>query len=431
MSEPNSRFHWPRDGIAVRVPPRRLAGPGASCELIPFSGRDAETPRAASWDRLAGVVPRNARLVLLVAAEDVSFTTADVPALSGMRLREALPNLVEDRTVGDVGTLHVALGQKAAAGNARTLAVVDRNWLAAMQVHVARSGCRVAAIVPESLAVPLAAGAWSFASAGKGAARRDWLRTGTQAAMPLPDDAGSAAAVVKALGRASPPSRLDVHAVDGHGATLASALGVDGVVHRDDPFAAWLAGGGAAGAYGPPLSLLAFDAGGGAWSRWSRWRLAAALAVAIVAVQIVGMQWEWAGLRGEANRLRQQSSALLTTTFPETKVVLDAPLQMARGLATLRASSGRSDPSDFSAMIAASARIFAPLPSNAIRAADYEGRVLRLRFAAGNATAADERDRFVAAASQEGYVLRFEPTANAAGESQASLRPKGATGAAS
>ncbi len=76
-------------------------------------------------------------------------------------------------------------------------------------------------------------------------------------------------------------------------------------------------------------------------------------------------------------------------------------------------------------MIGATARIFAPLPSNALRAADYEARALRLRFAPGNAVAADERERFVAAAAQEGYLLRFDAAANAAGEMQASLRTKG------
>jgi general secretion pathway protein L len=197
------------------------------------------------------------------------------------------------------------------------------------------------------------------------------------------------------------------------------------VVHASDPFAAWLAGQGPDGGYGPPLSLLAFDGGPSAWSRWSRWRIAAMLAIAIVAVQIIGMQWEWAGLRAEANGLRQQSTAMLTAAFPETKVVLDAPLQMSRGLTTLRGSAGRSDPTDFSMMVAASARIFASLPSNALRAADYDARALRLRFAPGNAVAADERERFVAAATQEGYVLRFDAAANAAGEAQARLSTKG------
>ena len=434
QNEPHSRLHWPRDGVAVRVPPRRLvAAPSpsaASCELIAFFGKRAELPRRAAWDALGQALPRGTRIVLLVAAEDVSFTAADVPALSGLRLREALPNLVEDRTVGEVGSLHVALGQADDSGRGRTLAVVDRAWLAAIQVHVARAGHRVAAIVPESLAVPWLAGSWSLACLPGPDAPRCWLRTGAQQSMLLPHETASAIAIASALARQGPrPSRLGLYAAPAVAsatplaAAIADALSLSLAAYGGDPFAAWLAGNGPDGGYGPALSLLAFDGRRNAASRWSTWRIAAALVVAIVAVQIIGMQWEWAGLRREAGALRQASTGILTTTFPDTRVVLDAPLQMARGLATLRASSGRSDPADFTTTMAAAARIFAALPSNGLRGADYEARTLKLRFAPGLASAPDERERFVAQALQEGYTLRFDASPNGAGEGSASLTP--------
>ncbi len=434
----SSRLHWPRAGVAIRVPPRRLAGPGARCTLIPFSGAQAQTPRRHAWDALADGLPRGVPVVLLVAAEDVSFTAADVPALSGLRLREALPNLVEEKTVGDVGSLHVALGLAAAEGRSRTLAVIDRTWLATMQVHVARSGHRVAAIVPESLAVPLLPGSWSLACVDRadGDGMQCWLRTDTQQAMLLPDDTGSAVVIASALMRqgveAVRPTALALFASPGVasaakrlGETMAAALALtlSDTSTADGPFAAWLAGQGPDGGYGAPLSLLAFDRSSSAG--WSKWGLAAALVVAIVAVQIVGMQWEWGRLRNEAGALRQQANTMLTTAFPETRVVLDAPLQMSRGLAGLRASAGNSDPADFSTMMAASARIFAALPSNALRSADYEARALRVRFAPGTAVAADERERLAALALQEGYLLRFDAAANAAGEASASLKTRG------
>jgi general secretion pathway protein L len=431
-NEPTSRLNWPREGVAVRVPPRRLAAAaGATCEVIPFVGTQAQAVRKQAWDTVGDALPRGARVVLLVAAEDVSFTDADVPALSGMRLREALPNLVEEKTVGEVGSLHVALGQSAGEGRGRTLAVVDRVWLATIQVHLARSGHRVAVIIPESLAVPFAADAWSLACVAGSDGLRAWLRTGVQQSMLLSDDATSAVAIASALARQSnKPTRLSLYAspnivgaATALGHAIASSLAVPLVDSVGDPFAMWLAGRGFEGDYGAPLSLLAFD--GTRSGNWTRWRIAAALLVAIAAVQILGMQWQWAGLRHESSDLRQQSSTLLTSTFPDTRVVLDAPLQMSRGLAGLRASAGHSDPSDFSMMMAASGRIFAALPSNTLRGADYEARALRLRFAPGNAVAPDDRDRLTAQAAQEGYVLRFEGAPNAAGEALASLKSKG------
>ena len=457
-SEPSGRLHWPRDGVAIRVPPRRLATPGAgaveslpaTCEVIAFAGTHAEPARTVAWGALATALPRGTRVVLLVAAEDVSFTTADVPPLSGMRLREALPNLVEEKTVGDVGALHVALGQDDGQrpGGRRLLAVIDRHWLAAMQADVVRAGHRVASIIPESLAVPLGDGAWSLASAGaplgastgRSASARLWLRNSVQQAMALPDDPSSAIATVAALARGAAgalrPRQLDLYATPATkaeakaiGETIASSLGVPLNDGGGDPFIEWLARRGHEGAYGAPMSLLAFDGGRGGRPAWARWRIAAALVVAILAVQVIGMQWQWTGMRHEAAALRDEQTKALMTAFPDTRAVLDPSLQMSRGLATLRASSGRSDPADFSTMMAASARIFAGLPSNALRGAEYDARALRLRFAPGMASAPDERERLAALASQAGYVLRFESspgqTANTAGESFASLKTKG------
>ena len=438
-SEPSGRLHWPRDGAAIRVPPRRIAmrGPNASmnaatnadaslapmCEVIAFAGTHAQPARAVAWNALATALPRGTRVVLLVAAEDVSFTTADVPALSGMRLREALPNLVEEKIVGDVGALHVALGETienegGSDRGGRTLAMIDRHWLAAMQVDVVRAGHRVATIIPESLAVPLADGAWSLAGAGVPA--RLWLRNASQQAIPLSDDMASAVATAAALARpstgAARPRQLDLYATPAAKAAVmavaeAAAASLAATLHYagGDPFIEWLARRGHEGAYGAPMSMLAFDRAEGA-AAWTRWRIAALLVFAILAVQIIGMQWQWAGQKREANALRADEIRVLTSAFPDTRVVLDAPLQMSRGLSALRASSGRSDPADFSMMMAASARIFADLPSNALRGADYEARALRLRLAPGMASASEERERLIAQAAQAGYVLRFETT---------------------
>ena len=82
-------------------------------------------------------------------------------------------------------------------------------------------------------------------------------------------------------------------------------------------------------------------------------------------------------------------------------------------------------------MMAASARIFAALPSNALRGADYDAPALRLRLAPGMATASDERERLIALAAQEGYVLRFEgtqplgSTSSSTGDAVATLKIKG------
>ena len=508
MMRPGNRvgnLGWPHEGVAVRVPPRRLAaaatladGSAASgapllCEIIAFNGALAEAPRIVSWDELARVIPRGARIVLLVAAEDVLFTAADVPPLSGARLREALPNLVEERTVGEVGSLHVAAGgaarsaTRSATGSAtssvaargargvhgsgsidmqQVLAVVDRTWLSTMQTRLASSGRRAAAVLPDALCAPSPIApprVWTLAAVAepnRAAARagttpveatpaaRLWLRTDVQQAFALPDDVSSAVAIVSAIFAHAPeadrPAAIECVAAPAQrveaarvGAAIASAVAVPLREMHVDPFAAWLAGGGPGGAFGAPLSLSSDDAGASSFGARNlmRWRFAALLLVAILAMQALGMQWQWAGLRREAAALRGQATAALTNTFPETRVILDAPLQMSRNLAALRAQAGRSDPADFSVMLAASAQIFAELQPNALRGLDYETRAVRIRFAPGMVAGGESRDKLVARAAQAGYVLTFETASSSAtsassnsaasGESSASLRWKG------
>lgn len=471
---------WPHEGVAVRVPPRRLAmaradagAAGASpllCETIAFKGALAAAPRIVSWDDLTLSIPRGARVVLLVAAEDVLFTSADVPPLSGARLREALPNLVEESTVVEVGSLHVAAGGAAARGSRginapqQILAVVDRTWLSAMQTRLAAAGRRVAAILPDALCVPCTIApprVWSLAAVaepGRAAARADaipveptraarvWMRTDAQQAFALPDDLASALAISASIFAHAPiadrPSAIECFAGSASraetarvGTAIAAALDVPLREVNSDPFAAWLAGGGPGGAFGAPLSLFGEEGGADSFGarNLTRWRFAALLLVAIIAVQAAGMQWQWAGLRREAAALRSEAVAALKSSFPETRVVLDASLQMARNLAALRARAGRSDPADFSVMLAAAARIFAELPPNSLRALDYETRALRIRFAPGMVAGGESRDKLIGRAAQAGYVLSFEaasaPAGNASsaaqGETAATLRWKG------
>jgi general secretion pathway protein L len=85
--------------------------------------------------------------------------------------------------------------------------------------------------------------------------------------------------------------------------------------------------------------------------RAPRWRAARWAAVALVAVNLVGLQaWAWK----EQSALAAQRSAIgntLTATFPEVRVVVDAPVQMARALTDLQHRNGAASPADMEVML--------------------------------------------------------------------------------
>ena len=89
---------------------------------------------------------------------------------------------------------------------------------------------------------------------------------------------------------------------------------------------------------------------------WSApWRpLRLGLAAAVV-VNVLGLQ-AWAWQQQQAVRAAQQAQVkLLQSTYPQIRVVLDAPLQMERELERLRQAAGQPGEVDLEAALAAAA----------------------------------------------------------------------------
>jgi general secretion pathway protein L len=104
-----------------------------------------------------------------------------------------------------------------------------------------------------------------------------------------------------------------------------------------------------------------------------RWGL-----VGLVAVQLVGLNaWAWQQRRAVDER-KQAMVALLQTTHPGVRAVLDAPVQMERETDRLRAAAGRAGDSDLEALLAAAAAAWP----------DGQGPVQTLRFESGRLTVA-------------------------------------------
>jgi len=82
-----------------------------------------------------------------------------------------------------------------------------------------------------------------------------------------------------------------------------------------------------------------------------QWRPARWALVALLLVNLVGLQmWAWreqAALTAKRTAMRD----ILTTTFPDVRLVVDAPLQMARSLADLQRQSGSTSSGDLEPML--------------------------------------------------------------------------------
>jgi general secretion pathway protein L len=85
------------------------------------------------------------------------------------------------------------------------------------------------------------------------------------------------------------------------------------------------------------------------------WRPVRVGLVALALLQVVGLNaWAWSQRRAIDNK-RQAQVALLKTTHPQVRAVLDAPLQMQRETEALRALAGRPGDGDLETLLSAAA----------------------------------------------------------------------------
>ncbi len=368
--------HWSTDG-------RQLLGQG-------------ESPVA--------LLPGQHELVLIVPAAALSWHLLGLPPGSlqnAARLRNVLAGLLEDRLLDDPEQLHFALAPGAQAGAPVWVAACRRDWLQQTLQALEASGRRVSRLVPEF--APQAEGQ-PTAVFVTGEPESPWLTVcDAQGVLRLPLSASTAALAVAQADAGDAAAEPAV-------AAIAEQL-IGRSLPLLPPAERWLQ----ATQTGWDLAQFEFattgsararkQAGALAASMWRspRWRAARWGALLLLLVQLVGLNaWAFKERRAlEAKRL--QVRQVLTQTFPQVQVVVDAPVQMTREVAALQAATGGLTPADLEPMLAALA---GQLPVGRVPSAiDYSGGQLRLR---GMTLSPAEMEALAGAMSGRGYSARAE-----------------------
>lgn len=251
------------------------------------------------------------------------------------RLRAVLEGLLEDRLLDETAQLHFALEPAPRTDAPVWVAVCDRVWLAAALQALEQAGRPVSRIVPEF--TPDGATDTLYVTGEPDDAQLVFTARGGVSVWPL------SAASVALLHWPEDKSLVAEPAV----AALAEQLFQRRVTLQQGAQrclqalqSEWdLA----------QLELLNSNRAR-SWKRWSaklasfagapRWRAARFALLALLAVNLVGLN-AWAWKEQSVVKAQQQTIRdLLTNTFPQVRVVLDAPLQMAREVATLQQASG-------------------------------------------------------------------------------------------
>jgi general secretion pathway protein L len=420
--------------LIVLMPPRDPAVHSQEWQLpeLPFVLLDKTGHTQRAGRAALGLLPKASATVLLIAARDLLMVSATVPPLKGPRLRQALPNVVEDHLIQDPQTCHLALDPARLPDGRQTVAAVDRGWFRFIVEGFTGAGHRnlravpVARCLPVALNVaapvaePVAAGEHESTEAPAAAAPRDAVtacvlgHVMSTAPALLPDmalasgaaatpaallelaivrgaaaegfavPAASVAATVAALAGDADVTRYVLTGLPGEPTSAADKAAMAATLPGAQPLSFETL---AKRALACKFDLCQFEFAAQPWrldrATLRRLRVPIVLVVASLVVAIVGANVQWLMLSRQRDAMNTQMTELLLNAFPKTTVVLDPAGQMARQLSQLRVAAGEPSPEDFLALSDGTARSLGPIPANAIAALDYHDRRLDVTFKPG------------------------------------------------
>ena len=398
-----------------------LPGAAAAYDYAVTSDGRTATVQASAPLALLPAVARGGEIVAVVPVAMLSWHRVEIPKGVGMgspRVRVILESLLEDRLLDEADQLHLALAPDAAAGAATWVAACDKRWLRAHLQALEAAGRPIGRIVPEfsPVAGPLQlhvlgdADTPQMVATGGAVVGVQYLpfSAAAMSLLPLPS-VSSMPGVVMEDNDADIEADMLVFAEPIHAAQAEHLLQRKvGLLTRPQR---WL------DASRSPWDLAQLEllssgrtrtvkrlsgVGRDLWQS-SAWKPARWGMLLLLLANLVGLNvWAWK----EQSALARQRAAMvstLTQTFPQVKVVVDAPVQMERQVAALRQATGVSSGRDLEAMLAA---LVTALPSD--RSADgIEFVAGEARFKGLKLQGADTAP-LVAQLKALGYIARVE-----------------------
>lgn len=362
--------------LILACPPAELREPWSAWLIT--GGRDRpEGLRTSDAQRLEGQPeqwPAARELVLVVPAAMLSWHQATLPRLPRQRWQQALAGLLEDQLLSEPAQLHMALTPGAQAGTASWVAVCQKSWLQEALAVLNAAGRSVQKIVPE-----FEPGAPAVHLIGQ-AEQAQWVQTDEQGVLvaplrpPLREALQTWAA---ALPQASDAPLW---------AEPALAQAAQEGLHRQAQLISpaqrlWQA---AQSDWNLAQFDLATTAGGQGrqkvlrvWSQvWqsAQWRPLRWGLLALVLVQVLGLlAWAWQESSQQKSR-QQEIRAILRSSFPQVKLIIDPVQQMRREVQALALASGSPEAGDLAVMLTVLAQAGAP----PVKRLDYSSGQLAL-----------------------------------------------------
>lgn len=297
---------------------------------------------------------------VIAPATRVLLTRVKLPRVSQKRLAEIAAFAVEESIIPEPENNHVVTGPLLPDGST-LLAVVDKAWMKSILARLGQYGLKPERMLIETLLPKLQPESWALVWHG----RDGFLKCGEHCGNALDVNGAEPPLGLRLALQGVHPSRVVVHAetypdLEHWG----RALGMDLIEGQ-----AW---DWRSADCENQLNLLQ-----GEFSHkrkefsWQPLRPAIAMLMLMLVMQFSGIIYDWVHLAGEKKALLAQMEHIFRKSFPEAKVVVDAPLQMQRKLEEIRRSSGNQQPGDFMPLLASVSKELAALPPKSLVSMDY------------------------------------------------------------
>jgi general secretion pathway protein L len=386
--------------LYIRLPSKIVADslqPGMPlyCQYASAEGGAIEREGVAALAELAEQVARARRVVLLLAASDVTLLRVKVPPLSAARLKTALPNMVEDQLMSDPEECVVVAGES--VDDTRTVAVVQRDWLELLSRSLVSLGARSIGAVPSQLCLPYQPDEVQATVSEHGVENDVAVRLGQQEGIGLSivaDQPESAAFdVIDALHAVVPQAPIMLYVPQSRvrdyqeSLHLVPALEERITLHADN-WTRWITGAQRSG-----LDLMSgLGVASGPQFDWGAWRWPIALAAGVLLVNAIALNVDWLRMKREADGLRNAMFQTYKSAYPKETVIVDPVAQLHQKMAAAQRDAGQLAPDDFLALTAVFGEVWSSVAQGApaIASVEYHDRALLVKPKSNNTVTMDQ-----------------------------------------
>lgn len=304
----------------------------------------------ASLTSLSATIAKAQRVIVMLAASDVTLLQVAIPPLPAAKLKAALPNLVEEQLLGNPADCTVIAGDL--SDGLRTVAVVQRAWLEQVRKALTELGARHTRILPAQLCLPYQAGRVFASITPQNGDMNLTLRLSEQTGLGLTLLTHQAEEIIQNLHAVVPSAPITLHVPAENITEFQETINKTGLAQRitlaSNTWPAWIAG-----VSSTALNLLSRSNSVSALKiDWQPWRWPLRLASAVFIFNIIALNFDWWQMSNEARNLRASMTQIYQSRYPKETVVIDPIAQMQQKIAFAKRDAGLATLDDFTTLAA-------------------------------------------------------------------------------